>query len=129
MLDYMGKITDISYMHARPSSPCQSPAADADPARSLPPFGRERRRHERQQVFTAGVIFPPGADDDSHRRAIYVFNVSCGGIGFRSQSHFDEGSTHGVRIGSGPLHLSGSVRILSCRVRPDGACDVGAQFL
>jgi len=75
------------------------------------------------------VIFPDGKDDEDHRRSIYVFNVSCGGVGFRSQTCLVQGTVHNVRIGAGPLHLSARVKIVSCRPRPDGACDIGAEFL
>lgn len=117
----MGQITDITHVNSGQSMSDLAGKARANAA--------ERRRYPREEVFTAGVIFPEDADDDEHRRPIFVFNVSRGGLGFRSQSHFNEGSTFGVRIGTGPLHLTGRIQVLHCRVRPDGACDVNAQFL
>jgi hypothetical protein len=34
-----------------------------------------------------------------------------------------------MRIGTGPLHLASTVRILACRDRADGTYDVGAKFV
>jgi len=88
----------------------------------------ERRKHAREPMMTAGVVFPVDLDDDDHRRSIFVHNVSCGGVGFRSQTHFQVGGVFQIRIGAGPLQLGGTIRVVSCRPRPDGNCDVGAEF-
>lgn len=89
----------------------------------------ERRKHTREPMMAAGVVYPVDLDDDDHRRSIYVHNVSCGGVGFRSQTHFQAGGVFQIRIGDGPLQLGGTVRIVSCRPRPDGNCDIGAEFV
>ena len=39
-----------------------------------------------------------------------------------------QGATVVLRIGSGPLHLTSRIRIISSRDREDGQFDVGARF-
>jgi len=51
------------------------------------------------------------------------------GCAFRSPVAFRQGATYTMRIGTGPLHLTSTLRIISSRDRDDGFFDVGAKFV
>ena len=92
---------------------------------------QERRRSTRQGLGAAGVLT---ADGDGQRGfksqlQVLVMNVSLGGVGFRSPVAFRPGSIYSLRIGTGPLHLSSRLQIISSRDREDGTYDVGAKFI
>lgn len=60
---------------------------------------------------------------------VIMRNISPGGLGFGSPVAFRPGTTYAVRIGTGPLHLKGNLRIVSSRPARDGSYHVGAMFI
>ena len=92
---------------------------------SLPP--RERRKGSRQPLEVLGVLTELNAADK--QLEVAVLNVSLHGCAFRSPVAFRPGATYTMRIGTGPLHLTSTLRIISSRDRSDGFFDVGAKFV
>jgi hypothetical protein len=88
---------------------------------------RERRRGNRQPLGVSGLVTEPNAPDKPLEVA--VLNVSLHGCAFRSPVAFRPGATYSMRIGTGPLHLTSTIRIISSRDRADGTFDVGAKFV
>ena len=56
-------------------------------------------------------------------------NVSLHGCAFTAPVGFRPGATYNMRIGTGALHLSSTIRIISSRDRIDGLFDIGAKFV
>jgi hypothetical protein len=75
----------------------------------------------------SGLVTEPNAPDKPLEVA--VLNVSLHGCAFRSPVAFRPGATYSMRIGTGPLHLTSTIRIISSRDRADGTFDVGAKFV
>jgi hypothetical protein len=90
---------------------------------------QERRKSNRQPLGAAGLLTAEGNSQFKSQLQVLVVDVSLGGVGFRSPVAFRSGSIFALRIGSGPLHLSGRIRIISSRDREDGTYDVGAKFI
>ena len=88
---------------------------------------RERRRGSRQPLPMLGLLTEPNAPDKPLEVA--VTNVSLHGCAFTAPVSFRPGATYNMRIGSGQLHLSSTVRIISSRDRADGQFDIGAKFV
>lgn len=67
------------------------------------------------------------ATGDGQPAVVYVFDLSMFGVGFSARRAFAIGTIH--RFSMCDRHQSGSrVEVCSCRARPDGMFDVGAQF-
>ncbi len=60
---------------------------------------------------------------------VAVVNVSLHGCAFTAPVPFRPGAVYTMRIGTGPLHLTSTLRIISSRDRADGLFDVGAKFV
>jgi hypothetical protein len=88
---------------------------------------RERRRGNRQPLGVSGLVTEPNAPDKPLE--VSVLNVSLHGCAFRSPVAFRPGGTYSMRIGTGPLHLTSTIRVVSSRDRADGTFDVGAKFV
>ena len=101
----------------------KSPFADR-PAAAEP---RERRRGARQPLEMLGVVAEPVAPDKPLEVA--VLNVSLHGCAFRAPVEFRKGALYTMKIGTGSLHLTSTVRIVSSRERDDGTWDIGAKFV
>ena len=92
---------------------------------AIPP--RDRRTGTRQPLEVLGVLTElHGADNQLQ---VSVINVSLQGCAFTSPVPFRAGAAYTMRIGTGPLHLSSTIRIISSRDRADGLFDVGAKFV
>ena len=88
---------------------------------------RERRRDKRQPLGVVGLLTEPNAPDKPLE--VSVLNVSLHGCAFLAPVSFRPGATYNMRIGSGHLHLSSTIRIISSRDRVDGLFDIGAKFV
>ena len=88
---------------------------------------RERRRDKRQPLGVVGLVTEPSAPDKPLE--VSVLNVSLHGCAFTAPVGFRPGATYNMRIGSGHLHLSSTIRIISSRDRADGQFDIGAKFV
>ena len=99
---------------------------------SVPPAAqsvraRERRRNRREQLTVLGVLTEPNSPDKPLEVA--VVNVSPTGCAFRSPVAFRPGAVYAMRIGTGTVRLTSTLRIISSRDRSDGLFDVGAKFV
>jgi hypothetical protein len=111
---------------ATPAPSSRPRAVGAAPAaRSIKP--RERRAGRREQLTMLGVLTAPDAPDKPLEVA--VLNVGPRGCAFRSPVPFRPGTVYAMRIGTGSLHLTSTLRIISSRDRADGLYDVGAKFV
>lgn len=99
-------------------------------ASSVPPVTpvrpRERRRGNRQSLGVLGVLTEQNCDTQLE---VSVLNVSLHGCAFRAPVAYRPGAVYTMRIGTGPLHLTSTIRIISSRDRADGLFDVGAKFV
>lgn len=109
--------------------PPQPAPALADDAGAVVPADSpmERRRSARHAELTIATL-QPSSGDASCDRQVMVCNLSLGGVGFRSAQRFAPGESYRITLGSGPLFLNARLCIVSCRSRPDGMYDVGAEF-
>ncbi|MEA2709514.1 MAG: hypothetical protein QOF78_2115 [Phycisphaerales bacterium] len=98
------------------------PSAYAQP---IPP--RDRRAGARQPLEALGVLSE--TDGDDKQLEVAVLNVSPHGCAFRSPVAFRPGAIYTMRIGTGPLYLASTLRIVSSRDRCDGFFEVGAKFV
>jgi hypothetical protein len=96
------------------------------PPNATPIRPRERRRGNRQQLEVLGVLTEANSDN---RLEVAVLNVSLHGCAFRAPVGYRPGAVYTMRIGTGPLHLTSTIRIISSRDRADGFFDVGAKFV
>jgi len=87
---------------------------------------KERRRGNRQSLGVVGTLTETNSDKPLD---VNVLNVSLHGCGFRAPVAYRPGAVYTMRIGSGPLHLSSTIRIISSRDRADGFFDIGAKFV
>jgi hypothetical protein len=88
---------------------------------------RERRRGMRQPLGVVGLLSETGSPDKPLE--VSVLNVSLHGCAFTAPVPFRPGTTYTMRIGTGPLHLTSTLRIISSRDRADGMYDIGAKFV
>jgi PilZ domain-containing protein len=92
-----------------------------------PQTAADRRRSLRIAHLTEGVLF---ADAAATRGAvIHVFDVSRHGVGFKAAGTFPVGTEWRVKIGAGPLHVTGFVKIVHRREGQDGLWSYGAEFV
>ena len=103
--------------------PKKSPFADR--VEAIQP--RERRRGARQPLEMVGVVAEPVAPDKT--LDVAVLNVSLHGCAFRAPVEFRKGALYTMKIGTGALHLTSTVRIVSSRERDDRTWDIGAKFV
>ena len=101
--------------------------ARAEAGYTTPIRPRERRRDKRQPLPVLGLLTEPNAPDKPLE--VSVTNVSLHGCAFTAPVGFRPGATYNMRIGSGHLHLSSTIRIISSRDRADGQFDIGAKFV
>ena len=88
---------------------------------------RERRRGNRQPLGVLGVLTENNIPDK--QLEVSVVNVSLHGCAFRAPVAYRPGAVYTMRIGTGPLHLTSTIRIISSRDRSDGFFDIGAKFV
>jgi hypothetical protein len=88
---------------------------------------RERRRENRQPLGVLGILTE--TSDPEKKLEVTVLNVSLHGCAFRAPVAYRQGATYTMRIGTGPLHLTSTIRIISSRDRADGFFDIGAKFV
>ena len=88
---------------------------------------RERRVGSRSPLEVLGVLTELNGSDK--QLEVAVLNVSLHGCAFRAPVPFRPGATYTMRIGTGPFHLTSTLRIISSRDRADGFFDVGAKFV
>ncbi len=105
---------------ARLSTAAVKPSISSNP--------RERRRASRQPLGALGLLTEAGSEHGKQLEVL-VLDVSLHGVGFRSPVEFSTNAIYTMRIGSGPLHLTSRVRIISSRDRGDGTYDVGGKFV
>ncbi len=94
------------------------------PVQSIRP--RERRRGNRQSLGVVGMLTEANSDKPLE---VSVQNVSLHGCAFRAPVSYRPGRVYTMRIGTGPLHLTSTIRIISSRDRADGYFDIGAKFV
>jgi hypothetical protein len=94
---------------------------------SIPIKPRERRSAKRQPLSVLGVLTEANAPDKPLEVA--VSDVSLHGCSFRAPVPVRAGGVYTMRIGTGGLHLTSTLRIISSRDRADGFFDVGAKFV
>ena len=87
---------------------------------------RERRKENRQPLGVAGVLTENNSD---LQLQVSVLNVSQQGCAFRAPVAYRPGTIYTMRIGTGPLHLTSTIRIITSRDRADGFFDIGAKFV
>ena len=97
------------------------------PAAPTPIRPRERRRGNRQPLGVVGLLTETASPDKPLE--VSVLNVSLHGCAFTAPVPFRPGATYTMRIGTGQLHLSSTIRIISSRDRVDGLFDIGAKFV
>ena len=88
----------------------------------------DRRRRPRLLGKTTGWVFL-GDDDHAPAREIVVVDVSRLGVGFVSETKFDEGFVCRIRIGFGPRRLARRMKIINCRENESGTFAVGGEFV
>lgn len=66
--------------------------------------------------------------DGDKQLQVTVQDLSTHGCCFRSPVPFRPGARHTLRIGTGPLYLSSTLRVVASRARSDGYFAVGAKF-
>ena|SRR3954466_1138445 len=101
-------------------------AHPATPPSSVPIRPRERRRGNRQALGVVGMLTENNSDKQLE---VSVLNVSLHGCAFRAPVAYRPGAIYSMRIGTGPLHLTSTIRIISSRDRADGFFDIGAKFV
>ena len=66
--------------------------------------------------------------DGDKQLQVTVVTLSADACTFRSPVPFRPGATYTLRIGTGPLYLASTLRIIASRDRTDGMFDVAAAF-
>jgi hypothetical protein len=92
----------------------------------IPIRPRERRKGNRQPLGVVGMLTEGNSD---LQLEVSVINVSLHGCAFRAPVAYRPGMVYTMRIGTGPLHLTSTIRIISSRDRADGFFDIGAKFV
>ena len=91
----------------------------------------ERRRGYRQSVRATGMLRPVtrrrGNGDEPHAIPVHVFELSISGVGFSSRVPLEVGTVWRFDLCERRLSAR-RAEVRSCRQRPDGMFDVGAQF-
>src|SRR5689334_3662256 len=92
--------------------------------------GADRRRSVRHPLGTVGVVMAENeAEPSGSSLQVLVFNLSIHGAGLRSPTAVEIATKKRVRLGNGPLLVSALFHVVSCRLRPDGTSDIGAEFV
>ena len=68
-------------------------------------------------------------DDADKQLHVTLVTLANDGCTFRSPVPFRPGTTYNLRIGTGPLYLASTLRIIASRDRSDGDFDVAANFV
>jgi hypothetical protein len=91
-----------------------------------PPPGR--RRGYREKVETAAMLRPATTRGASAEpMMVHVFDLSMFGVGFSCRRALEVGEIY--RFAMCDRRQAGSrIEVRSCRKRPDGMFDIGAQF-
>ena len=96
------------------------------PAGSTPAAG-ERRRGYRQAIRATAMLRPIARNGTSESTPIHVYELSISGIGFSCRSPLDIGTVWRFDLVE-KRQTPRRAEIRSCRQRPDGMYDHGAQF-
>jgi hypothetical protein len=67
--------------------------------------------------------------DGDKQLQVTVVTLAADGCTFRSPVPFRPGETCTLRIGTGPLYLASTLKIVASRDRTDGMFDVAASFV
>jgi hypothetical protein len=107
-------------------------AAAAAPARAASSATkstlRQLRRSRRETLVTPALLWR-FANPQGPGTRVYVFNISLGGIAFRSRTTLETDAVHFIRLSSGPLKLEHRIRVAWCKKREEGLFDIGAEFI
>jgi hypothetical protein len=103
-------------------------AAPAVPRAASKSTFRQLRRSRRDTLVTPALLWR-FANPQGPGTRVYVFNISLGGIAFRSRTAFEPAAVHFIRLAAGPLKLEHRVRVVWCRKREEGIFDIGAEFI
>lgn len=103
---------------------------DFTPPEELGPVSVERRRSHREPIVAIGRLVSAEATDHNDRAMkVLVTDVSLHGCDFRSPVEPRSGAFYRLDVTVGPLSLSGRLRIIRIRARPDGTFEVGGEFI
>jgi hypothetical protein len=78
----------------------------------------------RREVLNQGRL----TDAEEDVNALLVNHVHLHGVGFRSPKAFQPGTVKFLRTDDSGHSLHSKIRIVSCRLRADGAFDIKAEF-
>jgi hypothetical protein len=87
----------------------------------------DRRKSTRFPTATVGRLTAESDPSDTHE--IFVTDVSLHGSGFKCTTPLRGSARYRIEIGSGQLHLTATLRVVSCRPRRDGTYDAGGEFV
>ena len=97
-------------------------------ATNAAPAPVERRHGYRQAVRATGMLRPTARNGaDAHGIPIHVFELSMSGVGFSASAPLEVGTVYRFDL-CDKRQTPRRAEIRSCRQRPDGMFDVGAQF-
>ncbi len=87
------------------------------------------RKHDaagcfRNEVVNQGQL----GNDENDDKPLMVSHVHLQGITFRAGKPFQPGTVKFLRTDDSGHHLHSKIRIVSCRLRADGAFDIKAEF-
>lgn len=88
--------------------------------------GKDRRRAARQALVTKALVVRE-REGGPPQRAMLA-DISLLGLGFDFSQPIEVGSRCRVRVEAGPMRLSATVNVVSCRKHGDGY-RVGCQFV
>ncbi len=83
------------------------------------------QRAQPQPFDAVGVL---SETDGDKQLQVTIVTLGPDGCTFRSPVPFRPGATYTLRIGTGPLYLASTLRIIASRDRTDGRFDVAAAF-
>ena len=102
--------------------------ADAtDPSTDALYGGPDRRQSIRNPHPVPATLQPATGNADVDEPSL-VCNLSLGGVGLVCDHKYQLGTVWRITLGNGPLFLNAKIKVVSCRVRPDGRYDVGCSF-
>lgn len=89
----------------------------------------DQRGPSREMLIAAAALWEADHPDDSAGRPIWIYNISDGGVAFRTQRAVNMGAAHYLRLAAGPLKLETRLRLIWCHRRDDTLFEVGAEFV
>lgn len=87
------------------------------------------RKHDAANCFRSEVLNQGKlSDTPAHEKALMVNHVHLQGVAFRSPKPFQPGTVKYLHTDDTGHTLHSKIRIVSCRLRADGAFDIKAEF-